>query len=114
MSDQAAEYAKNVARGIWDDHRAGHPFGIDEDGGAARTASEYLDDVLSIRVTTDWLDPDVLYGAHVLVTCGGPTAWIDTEACVLRVTWGAHESVRNLPREFCRELQYAISELRDY
>ena len=114
MTDQAAEYAKDVARGIWDDYRAGHPFGIDEDGGAARTASEYLDDVLAIRVTTDWLDPGVLYGAQLLITYGGPTAWIDTEDCVLRVTWGIHESERNLPREFCHELQDVLEELRDY
>lgn len=116
MTDHAAEYAKNVARRIWDDYAAGHPFGVhdEEDGGDARTASEYLDGVLAIRVTTDWLDSCVLYGAQLLIACGGPTAWIDTEACVLRVTWGFHESERNLPREFCHELQDAISELRDY
>ena len=116
MTDHAAEYAKNVARGIWDDYRAGHLFGYydEEDGGTARTASDYLNEVLDIRVTTDWLDPSALYGAQLLITCGGPTAWIDTEECVLRVTWGTQESVRNLPSEFCHALQDALEELRDY
>ena len=114
MTNSAEVYAQSVARGIWDDYGAGAPFGyMDDDEGMARSATDYLaDSALDIRVTTDWCNPERIYGAHVCITFGGPNVWIDTEECTLITQWGGTRSVQNLPREFCVELETAITELR--
>ena len=114
MTNQAEAYAQSVARGIWDDYEAGAMFGyMDDDADMARSATDYLaDSALDIMVTTDWRNPDTVYGAHVMITCGGPNVWIDTADCTLTAYWGSTRSVQPLPREFCAGLYTVITELR--
>ena len=113
MSEQnlALDYANSVADGIWEDTRAGHPFGLDTDmsdnADGVMSAYDYLGDVLEIEYTFN--SERKFLGAIIAITLGGPSAYIDTRRGILDVHWDGHVS-RGLPDAFVDELHEACRE----
>lgn len=135
----AQEYAESVGRGFWEAYEAGHVFGLVEEatcrecgnsydpannepcpsghgdddphlpeGEEAASAYDYLSDVLDIDYI---VNGDGEYrGAEVMLTCGGPTVWIDTRERALYVSWGGRAQWA-LPDEMIRELDDALAEM---
>ena len=114
MSEQnlALDYAKSVADGIWEDTRAGHPFGLDTDmsdsADGVMSAYDYLAGVLDIEYTFDY--ERKFLSAVITISFGGPNAYIDTKWGMLDVYWNGHAS-RSLPDAFVDELHEACREL---
>ena len=113
MSGQnlARDYANSVADGIWENARAGYPFGLDTDmsdsADGVMSAYDYLGGVLDIEYTFNY-EREFL-GAIIAITAGGPSAYIDTRRGILDVHWDGHVS-RSLPDAFVNELHEACRE----
>lgn len=123
----AADYADSLVRGIEAMTDTGSPFGWThtdsgewssdapkgwEDGDAPEwheaSGFDYLSDVLDIQYI---VNGDRTYrAARVCVALGGPTAWIDTLAREIQVSWGWDYATRALPARFCRDLDDALAE----
>src|SRR5690554_651946 len=79
--NNATDYAKSVAKSIWEDTAAGHPFGYDEDRleygeDAELSAYDFLSDSLDVNYT---IGSDMEYRSGIVyITIGGPNAYIDT------------------------------------
>jgi hypothetical protein len=100
----AAQYADSVCNSIWSDYELGYTFGLDDDG---RELSEYdyLDDALDVEYHVN------AYGeymsANIVITVGGPHAYIDTRSGLLVVSWDTTET-RGLPDAFTAALDCAL------
>ena len=109
----ATEYAESVAQGIWDNYNAGHPFGYDKEReeygeDAELSAYDYLEDALDIEYRVSGTRE--YRSAKILISFGGPNAWIDTHTRQLIVAWWSAPVVQDLPQQFCDELDSAISQ----
>lgn len=118
----AKEYADSVADQIIDWCNAGYPFGARDDDGepielediadtdniTKISAYDYMEDILDIEYR---VGADCEYrSAELLITCGGPNAYIDTARRALIVHWsGSH--TRSLPADFINALDEACEEL---
>lgn len=129
LIDNAEQYANSVARGIRANTLNGYPFGArdldtddiyadyDEaveqgvpDGNVVPADGlDYLADALDIeyRVGSDGR----FKSGKVIITFGGPNAWIDTDTGELIVTWCSEPVRRSLPNSFINELDGALEEL---
>lgn len=135
-ASNAEEYADSIAQGIqrmtdqgspfgwihtesgeWSDTEPegwGRPFWDGEDAAEAAKWAEastydYLSDALDIeyRVTSD----AQYRSAEILISFGGPNAWIDTKTGLLVVTWWSEPVTRPLPQDFIDGLDDAAEEL---
>lgn len=108
-TELATEQAVSISEELYEFNRAGDPFGTDPDTNEPLTAYDYLEDVLDIeyRVGSD----GKYRSAKVLVGFGGPNVWIDTQREQVGVSWYCDPVYRDLPVEFCRELDEALAEL---
>lgn len=124
--NMAREHAQAMARVIWDNTKAGAPFGWEcsdcgewfeasdpehTDCGEVREASPmaYLADVLDIDYIVS--STGEYRGAEVLVGFGGPNVWIDTRAHDLCVAWWSATVREPLPIDFIDGLDEALEEL---
>lgn len=71
-------------------------------------AHGYLADVLDIEYRVS--SHGDYRSARVMITCGGPSAWIDTRTRQLEVYWDERVFV-DVPEQFCTELDEALEEL---
>lgn len=116
-ANNAATYAASVAQGIRDDASDGFPFGaVDDDHyavnkmpGEALDAFDYLETVLEVSYIVN--SEGEYRGAEVLVTVGGPNAWIDTRSKTLEVSWGTDRASESLPESFCDALGAALEDV---
>ena len=125
----ATEYADSIAAGITERTNNGYPFGVkdanteevflDTEEAASQGVEEenivpadgidYLSDVLDIQYI---VSGDRQYrAARVLISFGGPTAWINTLTGQVEAAWWSETVYRDLPREFTDELDNALEEL---
>lgn len=116
MSDNLArDYAERMAADIRADVDAGTPYGIpgdDADETEPLSAYDWLSDVLDIKYR---IGSDGSYrSALVMVSCGGPNAYIDTSSNDVVVYWGSDNAHWGVPASFCAGLDEAIEEMRDY
>lgn len=117
----AAEYAESVGRGYWVAYENGAVFGWQE----CAECGAYADDecehdrepASAYDFLSDALDIDYVVsssgeyrGAEVLVSFGGPNAWIDTRSRMFHVAWGERASWA-IPGEMAGELDDALEEL---
>lgn len=128
-SASATEYAESIANGITERTNSGYPFGVRDDGSGEvfddmeeavgqgveednivpAGGIDYLSDVLDIQYI---VSGDRQYrAARILITFGGPTAWINTLTGQVEAAWWSETVYRNLPREFIDELDNALEEL---
>lgn len=111
--DNATDYAMSVAKSIWEDTEAGHPFGYDEERleygeDAELSAWDYLENALDVNYTIG-SDMEYRWG-RVTIAYGGPNAYIDTGSHELIVYWGLSEARENLPSKFINQLDEALAE----
>lgn len=128
-SASATEYAESIANGITERTNNGYPFGVrddssgevfddmeeavgqgvEEDNIVPAGGMDYLSDVLDIQYI---VSGDRQYrAARILITFGGPTAWINTLTGQVEAAWWSGTVYRDLPREFIDELDNALEEL---
>lgn len=118
----AVEYADAIARELWelDDTGGIFPHECECDDHAREECEQcpicqeelgaygYLASALDIEYRAS---PDGEYrSAKILVAYGGPSAWVDTGARELIVSWDERVS-RSIPRGFCRQLDDALEEI---
>lgn len=120
----AADYADSIAGQLWELDRSGDIFPHDcerdeserEDISCEESpgcmdnlgAYGYLDNVLDIEYRVS--SHGDYRSARVMITCGGPTAWIDTRTRQLEVYWDERTFV-DIPEQFCAELDDYLEEL---
>ena len=97
----AAEYARDVARGIADSVAND----VIHDGDYVL---DYLESVLDIQLITDTSGRYI--GARLLLSCGGPNAWLDTSRGELSVFWGSDRATEYVNLEFCELLDEHLAE----
>jgi hypothetical protein len=112
----ASDYADQLARQINDDTANDTLFGMsggygDTPEGDPVLAYEYIDDVLDIQYIVNG-DREYV-GARILITLGGPNAWINTLTGQLEVSWWSDTEYRTLPSEFIAALDDALKEFWD-
>ncbi len=116
-TELAAEYADSLVEQIRENVSNGTPFGVstedepilDREPGDEGSAMDYLSDVLDIQYI---VDSDRTYRAgRVLITFGGPNAWVNTQTSNLEVAWWSDTEYRSLPAEFISGLDGALEEL---
>lgn len=109
-TESATEYAQSILAGIIENVTNGTPYG-DEPGedGETATAWDYVSDALDIEYRVN--AQGEYKSAELLVSFGGPNAWVDTARGELIVTWWSSPVRVDLPEEFvggidevCREL----------
>lgn len=118
----AADYADSIVNDLWPLDRSGDIFPHEcecddhtreeceqcsicqEELGAFGYLSGALD--IEYRVSSD----GEYRSAAILIAYGGPNAWVDTGARQLIVSWG-ERVYRDLPRQFCAELDEALEQL---
>jgi hypothetical protein len=118
----ASEYAESVGRGFWSAFEAGAVFGTrcvdcestDADCGCGVEREPvdvytWLEDVLDIDLVVS-IRGDYK-GAEVLVSFGGPNAWVDTRENALVVAWGSERASWALPSAMIVELDDALEGL---
>ena len=112
----ATDYIDSMIETIWDNDKAGEPFGSDQEafdngeiGSPELSAYDYLQDVLDIEYRVD--GSKRYRSAKILIGFGGPNVWIDTAAQTLNVAWWSSPVSRDLPEAFCTQLDEALSEL---
>jgi hypothetical protein len=123
--NMAQEYAESVGKGIWEDTQAGHPFGLHEEiehEGDEACETEECDCTAPARDAYDYLTTDVYdieyrvsydgsyRSAELMITGGGPNAYIDTGEHALIVYWGGGKGRWGLPRTFIDALDEAVAE----
>lgn len=116
MNDTLAQdYARTIAQGIteltqrdnWQDFE-GEQW---TETGEALTLGTWLDEALDIEYTTG---VDGTYrGARILVTFGGPNAWINTRKQHVEVYWGSDSAIHIIPVEFCDALDSYLEEISE-
>jgi hypothetical protein len=108
-NEDATKMADSISRELYTYAEDGNVFGIDEDTQEEATAYDYLEDALDIeyRVGSD----GKYRSAKVLTGWGGPNVWIDTARQQVAVAWYCEPVYRDLPVEFCNELDEALAEL---
>lgn len=113
----ASEYAASVGKGIWEDYKSGHPFGKNEDydpdihdeDEQYLSVYDYLGEALDIEYR---VSQDKRYrSAQVMISFGGPNAYIDTANYTVVVYWGGNTATWGLPSEFCDQLDDALEEM---
>lgn len=120
----AANYANSIAGELWALDSSGDIFPHDcerddweRDELPCEEAPEcqeymgahgYLSDVLDIEYRVS--SSTEYRSAKILITFGGPNAWIDTGSRQLEVYWD-ERIFRSLPPQFCAELDEALEEL---
>lgn len=125
----ATEYAESIAAGITERTNNGYPFGakdvntdewftdyaeavdqgVEESDIVEASGIDYLSDVLDIQYI---VNSDRTYrAARILITFGGPTAWINTLTGQVEAAWWSETVYRDLPREFTDDLDNALEEL---
>ena len=125
MASNASEYAESVGRGFWAAHDAGAVFGWQEcaECGASpedtceegceaerepASAGDYLADVLDIEYVIS--SRGDYKGAEILLSFGGPNAWIDTRASSLVVAWGSERASWALPGDMIDALDEILAD----
>jgi hypothetical protein len=124
MASNAEEYAEHVARRIYDNTTDGAPFGWIESGSDLWTydAEEAHENALNEASAYDYVSNalEIIYrvdsnrryrSAEILITVGGPNAYIDTSERSIHVTWGGSSATIGLPSEFIDGLDEACAEL---
>ena len=127
MASNAEEYAEHVARRVYDNTTDGAPFGWIESGSDLWTddadeahenalneasAYNYVSNALEITYRVDEHFSSRRYrSAEILITVGGPNAYIDTSDYSIHVTWGGGSATVRLPSEFIDGLDEACAEL---
>lgn len=120
-ASNAKEYAESAGKGFWQASDDGAVFGWQECNECGtypedecehdrepRNAYDFLEDALDIDYVVS--SSGEYRGAEVLVSYGGPNAWIDTRDNALIVAWGDRASWA-LPRDLIDELDEALAEL---
>lgn len=105
----ASDYAESVADGFWRAAEDGNPFTSEDDPNA--DVYDFLaNDALDINYVVG-RDGDYL-GADILLTCGGPNAWIHTRPTEndLVVVWD-DRAMGPLPPSMMAALDEACREL---
>lgn len=115
-TELATDYITSMITEIWANTEAGAPFGEDleafengETGAPELSAYDYLRDVLDIEYRVD--GSKRYRSAKILIGYGGPNVWIDTATKELVVAWWSAPERRDLPEQFCAELDEALQEL---
>lgn len=109
MSDNLAQqYADSIHDGIIADMESGNIFGVNEDTGEELSAYDWLEDVLDIEYLVN--GEGQYRGAELLLTYGGPNAYLDTKHSTLTVYWGSGNATRYIPLGFTDYLNYALEE----
>lgn len=105
----AEEYAESVAAGIVQDCENGHPFGFsDYDEETELDGFDLLSESLDYEYRVDGF---LQYqSCRVMISAGGPNAWIDTATGELVVYWGYDKATRALPAEYIESIDYAAAE----
>lgn len=133
----AENYAKTVADGIREQVQAGSMFGYQDgwgnrvdaltdidgysadehdadnvpDGWDTASAGDYVSEALDLQYI---VNADKTYRhARVIITAGGPNAYVDTEERALIVSWGSGSARENLPAAFCEAIDEHLSEYWD-
>ena len=70
---------------------------------------DWICDALDIEYILD--SNRALIGAHIYVTLGGPTVWVDTRRNSIECRWGTESDSRWLPCEIVDEINDILSEL---
>lgn len=71
---------------------------------------EYLDEnVLDIQYIVDYNKE--FKDVRLYVTIGGPTVWIDTESCSVRLSWGTETSSYGMDWNVCDMIRYEMEQL---
>lgn len=127
--ENAEQYADSLAQGIRVNTLNGYPFGardLDtddvfadfEEAAEQGVPEENIIPADGFDYLADALDIEYRIGANgrfksgkVLITFGGPNAWIDTDTGELIVSWYSEPVRRELPEAFLRELDEAMEEL---
>lgn len=118
----AQQHADSLAANLWERSEAGALFGHtdehdywhdvnecpDDCEGQQASAMDYLSEALDFRYIVD-KDRTYRHG-QVCISLGGPNVWIYTEERQLHVWWGFDHAAKNIPTEFCRELDEALAE----
>jgi hypothetical protein len=109
----ASDYADQIANSINSNTANGTLFGMSEGYGDTPegepcTALDYLQEVLDIQYIVNYNREYV--GARILLTLGGPNAWVNTLTGQLEVSWWSAPEYRTLPSEFIAALDDALSE----
>lgn len=111
----ALDYARTIAEGITELTQRDNWQDFDgeqwSDAGEPLTLGTWLDDALDIEVTTG-ANGDYR-GARVLVTFGGPNAWINTRQQQAEVYWGSDSATQIIPVEFCDLLDTYLEEVSE-
>jgi hypothetical protein len=107
----ARDYANGLLASIELDRALEQPFGTceHEEHEYHADAYDYLEEVLDIQYLVS-SDREYL-GARLLLTYGGPNAWLDTRTGEVTVYWGSDTATVRVPQSFTDALDEALAEL---
>lgn len=72
---------------------------------------EYLDDCYDVTATVNMSNRDVPTGYRIMVACGGPNIYIDTNDCEVQGFWWTDRAVSYIPGEVCSAIDDEFTEL---
>lgn len=72
---------------------------------------EYLDDSYDVTATVNISNRDVPTGYRIMVACGGPNVYVDTNACEVQGFWWTDKAVSYIPGEVCSAINDEFTEL---
>lgn len=107
MTNESMKYAEAIAGNIEELMCGNVPSCHDES--EPMDVIEWLEDALDIEVRTG-LDGEYR-STRVMVTCGGPNAFIDTRSELVQVYWWNEYGEWSIDSGFCAELDACIEEL---
>jgi hypothetical protein len=105
----ALNYLDALLEEMGEDYAQGTIFGKNEDTGEELTAYDWLEDVLDIQYIVS--SEREYLGARLLLTYGGPNAWLDTKTGALSVYWGSDTATKYVRDSFTDALDEALAEL---
>lgn len=102
-------FTDNYNGGTFDSYEEAISQGVEPENIEEATAWDYLSDVLDVQYTVN--NRKEYLSARILIAFGGPTAWINTGSGQVEAAWWSETVYKNLPREFCEELDSALEEM---
>lgn len=73
--------------------------------------TDYLDDTYNVTATVNLCNRDEPTGYRIMVACGGPNVYVDTNDCEVQGFWWTDKAVSYIPSEVCSAIDDEFTEL---
>lgn len=104
MKNEYVAYAEHIAKEI-----EAYASGAIKENGEILGLYDWINDVLDFEFIVD--SRKCYASAKIYVTLGGPTAWIDTAAKAVKLTWGGNYAEYPITEDAAEELDDIMNDI---